>query len=51
MELTSHIGEETKPQTKPDAKAQQHKPVIKAQKHNNANVDQTESKKLDNKDE
>lgn len=48
MELTSHIGEVT------ETKAKDHKPVVKAQKHNNAKVEQivdSESKKPDNKDE
>lgn len=48
MELTSHIGEQT------ETNDQKHKPVVKAQKHNNAKVEQnidSETKKLDNKDE
>jgi hypothetical protein len=48
MELTSHIGEQ------PETKDKDHKPVVKAQKHNNAKVEQnidSETKKLDNKDE
>jgi len=44
MELTSHIGEQT------ETNDQKHKPVVKAQKHNNAKVE-TDSKKPDNKDE
>ena len=44
MELTSHIGEQ------PETKDKDHKPVVKAQKHNNAKVE-TDSKKPDNKDE
>ena len=37
MELTSHIGEQT------ETNDQKHKPVVKAQKHNNAKVE-TDSK-------
>lgn len=44
MELTSHIGENPEPK--------EHQPVAKAQKHNNAKVEQVvdqDSKILDNK--
>jgi len=47
MELTSHMGET-------ETKDKEHKPVVKAQKHNNAKVEQnidSESKKPDNIDE
>lgn len=45
MELTSHIGEQTE--------EKEHKPVAKAQKHNNAKVDPEapQANKPDNKDE